>query len=86
MAAQTAGATTLIQPGTVKSPFYSIDEVCQIIGRSKATVYRMIADGIFESVGVPVRPKVTKRSVDKYLKSLLPTAKRAPRKPPGKKD
>jgi len=50
--------------------FLSIDEVCNLIGISRRTIYRLISKGELNKIKVGTRTIIKRSSLDKYLEKL----------------
>lgn len=46
---------------------YSVEEVCEILGIARQTVYKLIKQGCFQAVKVEKGYRIVKSSFDKWL-------------------
>ena len=53
--------------GTVKKKSYTVEEVTQILGVIRQTVYKLIDSGCFKAVKVDKGYRIVKSSLDKWL-------------------
>ncbi len=70
---------------TVPRRLYSITEICDTLGRSRATVWRLIADGTLSVVRLGAATSVTAESLERLIREGSPTVAgrgRRPRPPP----
>ena len=63
-----------IQNGTERRPLecrtYTVNEIARILGVSQARAYRLVQEGLFQSVRIGNAIRISKRSFDHWLESL----------------
>lgn len=62
-----------IQKAHSMSRLFTLKESCQLLGISRSSIYRLIAQGEFDVVYVLSSPRITQNSIDSYITRHLVT-------------
>ena len=54
-----------------EKPLLTIGDACQLLGLSRSTVYRLIADGELRLIKVYNRSLIARRDLDAYVERLV---------------
>lgn len=57
----------LLNRGTFEKRSYSVDEVSEILGTTRQTVYKLINQGCFKAIRVERGYRIIKKSFDEWL-------------------
>lgn len=57
----------LLNRGTIEKRSYSVDEVSEILGTTRQTVYKLINQGCFKAIRVERGYRIIKKSFDEWL-------------------
>lgn len=53
--------------GTFEKKSYSVEEVCEILGTTRQTIYKLINQGCFQAVMLERGWRIIKKSFDEWL-------------------